>query len=219
LAGVFKLLMASAFCACALAACSSASPKGAGAGGPADAFSGASKAGADMPPITEDIAPVQGARRVLVVYFSQGSATRRVAEDLGELLGAEVERIVERKSRAGFFGFMGAGADATFGRATKIEAPSKDPTAYDAVVVCTPVWSWHLSPPVRSWLLLFKGRLPRSVFVAVSGDTAPEKIVAMMEKASGAKAAAYAGFSDRDFEPENRAAYVDKMSRLVAGFN
>ncbi|PKL09034.1 MAG: hypothetical protein CVV51_05825 [Spirochaetae bacterium HGW-Spirochaetae-7] len=199
-----------------LIGCSSAPAEGAGT----DASSGASKAGANMPSITQDMAPVRGAGTVLVVYFSQGSATKRVAEDLAALLGADIERIVEQKSRTGFFGFMGAGADSSLGKSTRIDTPVHDPVAYDAVVVCTPVWSWHLSPPVRTWLGLFKGKLPpRSVFVTVSGDTEPEKIVAMMEEASGAKPVAYAGFADRDFEQVNREAYLGKIRGLVTGLN
>lgn len=203
----------------ALIGCSSAPAKGgedAAAG--TDASSGASKAGADMPSITTDLTPADAAGRVLVVYFSQGSATKRVAEDLATLLGADIERIVELKTRKGFFGFMGAGAASTFGRSSKIQPLSRDPAAYDAVVVCTPVWSWHLSPPVRSWLGLFKGKLPPSVFVTVSGDTEPGKIVAMMEKASGTRPVAFAGFRDIDFEAENRKVYLEKIQGLVASF-
>ncbi len=197
-----------------LSACTSA-PKAAGA----DAVSGPSPAGGVVPSITSDIAPETGAGRTLVVYFSQGSATKRVAEDLALVYGADTERIIEKKARAGgFFGFMGAGADSSMGRATPIQAPKADPSAYDRVIVCTPVWAWRLSPPVRSWLKLMKGRLPRAAFVEVSAGTAPEKIVAMMEAASGKKADAYAGFVQGDFDEGNRAAYLGKIRALVEGF-
>jgi hypothetical protein len=38
-----------------------------------------------MPAIAGDIAPLEDGTRVLVVYFSQGSATKRVAEELAFL--------------------------------------------------------------------------------------------------------------------------------------
>ena len=75
--------------------------------------SSASKAGMDLPSITTDIMPKDVGKHILIVYFSQGNATKRVAEDLAALLKLPAtERIIELKSRASFFGFYsGAGAD------------------------------------------------------------------------------------------------------------
>ena len=156
-------------------------------------------------------------KRVLVVYFSQGNSTKRVAEDIAALFGADIERIVEKKQRKGrFFGIMGAGAASSMSRATPIEAPARDPSAYEAVVVCTPIWAWHLSPPVRSWLRLNKGKLPQlAAYVTVSHDTDPAKVVAAMVKESGRQPIASTGFADRDFEEGNRARYLEKI-RSVA---
>ncbi len=163
---------------------------------------------------------IESARRTLVVYFSQGNSTKRVAEDIAALLGADIERVVEKKARRwGFFGFMGAGAASSMGRATPIETPVRDPSAYEAVVVCTPVWAWHLSPPMRSWLRLYTGKLPQlAAYVTVSGDTDPAKIVAAMAKESGKQPTVFAGFADRDFEDGNRALYLEKIGSIVDPF-
>lgn len=203
---------------CLVSACAT---KG-GQGGEAEAVSGASGPAEAAAPgsaaIVEELAPIQGAK-VLVVYFSQGAATARVAQDLAALSGADVEQILEEKPRTmNFFGFMNAGRQATFGEASKIKPPALDPSAYEAVVVLTPVWSWNLSPPVRAWLRLMKGKLPaRLAFGTISGDTEPDKIVARMEKEAGAKARSFAGFGEKDFLPENRAAYVAKVAKLAEG--
>ena len=82
----------------------------------ADVISGASPAEVERPVTLEEIAPPELKARILVVYFSQGEAARRVAEDLALLLDADIERIIEKKNRKGFFGFMGAGADSSFKR-------------------------------------------------------------------------------------------------------
>jgi hypothetical protein len=178
-----------------------------------NATSGASAAGMRAALITDSIKPVEGGPRTLVVYYSQGSATRRVAEDLALIFGADVEAIAEKKARLmGFFGYMGAGFQATFGIASRIEAPVRDPADYGRVLILTPVWSWSLSPPVRAWLRLMKGRLPAAGFVTVSGDTKPDKIAAAMARESGATSLAVVGFSERDFLPENRGTYLAKIS-------
>ena len=182
----------------------------------ADVLSGGSKAGKEMAAIIADIPAVADGARTLVVYYSKGSATKRVAEDLAAIFGADIEIVVEQKERTmGLFGFMGAGYQATFGVASPIAAPTADPSAYSRLIVLTPVWSWNLSPPMRSWLRLMKGKLPRAAFVTVSGDTKPDKIVAAMEKESGAVPVVFEGFGDKDFAPENRAAYLAKVGKIV----
>ena len=183
--------------------------------GKSDAVSGPSPAVASGTAITESIEAPTNLGRVLVVYFSQGNATRTVAEDLAALTGADLELLVEKKSRNGFFGFMGAGKDATFKIATPIEKPRYSPSDYDTVFVCTPVWSWNLSPPVRTWLRTFRGTIPQAVYVTVSGDTDPDKIVRSMAKESGVEPSRFAGFAERDFYPENRAGYIQKIEGLV----
>jgi hypothetical protein len=200
----FPFLLVLAAGLCLLSACSTAPAK-------ADASSGASPAGKTVRSAAPPSAPDLSGKRTLVVYFSQGSATRQVAEDLAAIFGAKTERIVEKKSRAGFFGFMGAGADSSMGASTPIDAPVLDPADFERVIVCTPVWAWRLTPPVRTWLGLMRGRLPDCGYVVVSGDTSPEKIVPMMVKASGKVPRAIAGFVQKDFEAGNEAVYSGKL--------
>lgn len=201
----------------AAAALAATGCRSAPAQGKTEVVSGASTAGNSAPALSGAIAPLEDGPRVLVVYFSQGSATRRVAEDLAALLRADVEPIVEKKQRKwGFFGFMAAGAASSFGRATPIQPPVLDPSRYEGLVVCTPIWAWHMAPPVRTWLRAHKGKLPAlSAFVTVSGDTDPARVVAAMAKESGRQPVAFAGFADRDFDAANSSAYVGKIASIV----
>ena len=152
----------------------------------------------------------------LVVYYSRSGKTKKVAEDLAGRLGADLEAIADRKPRAeGFFGYMNCGRQASFRIASAIKDPSRDPATYDKVVVLTPVWSWNVSPPVRTWLRLMKGKIRTAVFVTVSGNTEPEKIVAEMTKESGLQPLAVASFVASDFAPENSAVYEAKVAKIV----
>jgi len=180
-----------------------------------DAVSGPSPAAQAGSAITDAIKAVPDHGKVLVVYFTQGAATRTVAEDLAALTGADVEVIIEKKTRKGFFGFMGAGMNASFKTATPIEKPVYDPANYDTVFVCTPVWAWNLCPPVRTWLRMFNGSVRKAAFATVSGDTEPDKIVKAMSKESGVEPFAFVGFSESDFYPENRGTYIGKIAKLV----
>lgn len=183
--------------------------------GKPDATTGPSPA-AEAAPAAAELPPVSPSGRVLVVYYSQGNAARRVAQDIAGLLGADLEEIRETKPRTGFFGYAGAGARATFKMSSRIEPQVRDPAAYDAVYVLTPVWSWSLSPPVRAWLKAKAGKLRSAAFVTVSGDTRPDGIARDMARTARVEPFVVQGFSERDFYPENRGTYLAKVAALVA---
>jgi hypothetical protein len=180
-----------------------------------DAVSGASVSGISGTGTVSNLEALKTGKRILVAYFSQGANTTRVGEELAELLGADAERIIEKTDRSGFFGFLSAGADSSMGKPGNIEAPSRDPSAYDLVIVCTPVWAWHVSPPAHAYLALTKEHLPSVAFVVVSAATEPQEIVKSMEKISGKAAVASVGFVDEDFSAKNRARYDAKLADFL----
>jgi hypothetical protein len=189
-----------------LVCCRSASPPEG-----SDAVSGASVTGESTKQAASSFEAVKTDKRILIAFFSQGANTKRVAEELESLLGADIERIVEKTNRKGFFGFLSAGADSSMGKIGNIETPSRDPSAYDIVIVCTPVWAWKVTPPVRAYLTLMRERLPKVAFVVVAGGTAPEGIVKSMEEIAGKAALGYAGFVNEDFSAKNRSRYDQKI--------
>lgn len=178
----------------------------------AEAVSGPSVVTQTDTAITSRVSLVKGAGKVLVVFFSQGTAGRRIAEDIAALTNADIEEIQEKKKSSGYFF---TGFNATFGIATPIQSPERTPEDYEIVFVCTPIWSWSLCPPVRSWLRLFKGKLPKAAFITVSGDTDPKKVVKTMTKESGREPFAYVGFIEKDFELSNFDVYAKKIAELV----
>ncbi|MEN3056273.1 MAG: flavodoxin family protein [Candidatus Methanosuratincola petrocarbonis] len=88
----------------------------------------------------------------LVVYYSRTGNTRKVADKLASLLGCELAEIVDLKNRKGPFGFLGAGYSAYARKLTKIKPPDKDPSAYDLIIVGTPIWAGNITPAVRTYL-------------------------------------------------------------------
>ena len=100
--------------------------------------------------------------KALVVYYSNSGTTRTVAKKIAETLGADVEEIVERKRRAplldeqgkpvGGMGMAKAAMPAVLGLGSSIEPGKADPSAYDTIIVGTPVWAGSLVPAVRSYL-------------------------------------------------------------------
>jgi flavodoxin len=168
-----------------------------------------------MPLITQDIAPKDVGKHILIVYYSQGNSAKRVAEDLATLLKADTERIIELKARTGFFGFLGAGADSSMKKSTAIAPPAKDPSVFDMVIICTPIWAGHMAPPIRTRLTLMKGKMRNGIFITVSGATKPDRIVKEMATASGAIPIGYLGFVQKDFDKANRGVYLNKMKEVI----
>lgn len=205
------LLASTIFGTLVLDSCASSSAKEG-----ASVVSAPSALAGSRPSILAEIAPARDSGKTLVAYYSQGEATRWVAEDLADIFGADIEQVVEKRQRkTNFLGFMSSGFQASFGIPGSIEKPAKNPAAYDKVFVLTPIWSWNLAPPMRAWLKANKGKLPKCAFLTVSGDTKPDKVAGVMAKVSGAEPAAFAGFAERDFKPENRASYVEKLKIVV----
>jgi flavodoxin len=122
--------------------------------------------------------------RVLVVCYSRGGATRRVAKQLAESLGADLDEITESESRAGLWGYVRSALEAVCKGIPAVETRT-DPRDYDQVIIGTPVWAGVMSSPVRSYLLLNHRRLPSVAFFAVMGGQGAEAVLREMQVACG----------------------------------
>lgn len=119
--------------------------------------------------------------RILVVYYSRTGKTREVAEDIVKNLGCDSEQIVDTKKRGGPLGFLTAGRDSGRGSLTTIEVPKKDPSAYDLVIVGTPVWNNTVSTPVRTYLSMNKGKIAKAAFFLTQDRKESETFDVMQE--------------------------------------
>ncbi|MFH0892071.1 MAG: flavodoxin domain-containing protein [Candidatus Falkowbacteria bacterium] len=111
--------------------------------------------------------------KTLIVYYSRTKTTKKVAEALAQKLEADLEEIIDKKDRAGAFGYLSAGRDATRRYLTDIEPAKKAAGDYDLVIIGTPIWSWNLSTPVRTYLsenkeILYK--IKTAFFSTMSGS-------------------------------------------------
>jgi menaquinone-dependent protoporphyrinogen IX oxidase len=113
--------------------------------------------------------------KVLVVFYSRTGSTKKVADELKNQLEADIDEITEPIGRGGPIGWIKSGRDASRRTIVEINKPKVDPSTYDLVVVGSPVWSWTLSSPVRSYLSLMREKLPRVAFFCTEdgniGDT------------------------------------------------
>jgi flavodoxin len=130
------------------------------------------------------------AGRILVVCYSRGGTTLRVAAQLAEALGADLERIGEPGSRAGLLGFARSAFEALARGVPTIET-RRDPREYDLVVLGTPVWAHTMAAPVRTYILSHPGQLRRAAFFAVmrghGGEQTLRELLAACEAPDAAR--------------------------------
>jgi flavodoxin len=156
-------------------------------------------------------------KKILVVYYSRTGNTERVGKDIAECFGADIEKVVDKKNRKGFFGFIGAGQAATFKRRTRIEPLKRDPSQYDIIIIGTPIWALSMTPAIRTYLTQTKGKLKSVAFFVTSAGTSAKKIVASMEKLSGKKSLNAVGFVSEELEDNTK--YSAKLAKFLEFFS
>ncbi len=125
------------------------------------------------------------ASRILVVCYSRGGTTLRVAEHVAEALGAELERIEEGTARTGLGGWARSALEAAAKGLPTIRT-TKDPRAYDLVILGSPVWVGTMASPIRTYIYTHPGQLRSASFFAVMGGSGGEDAIREMQLACDA---------------------------------
>jgi flavodoxin len=137
-------------------------------------------------------------QRTLVVYYSRSGTTRKVAEALAEMLGGDVDEIVEIRGRSGMFGYLRSLVEARRQISSPIGPEKRDPSAYDLVIVGTPVWAWSVSSPVRAYLMATRERLPNAAFFCTLGGAGDARAFAQMQSIASRVPRAVCAIAARD---------------------
>lgn len=125
------------------------------------------------------------AHKVLVVFYSRSGTTRRAAEAIARLLGGDLEEIYDTRNRQGLLGYLRCGFEAMLGRTPRLEGPRREPSAYDLVVIGTPVWVSSVSSPVRTYLAQEKGRFKQVAFFVTQGGGYNRQVFRQMAELVG----------------------------------
>ncbi len=119
--------------------------------------------------------------RTLVVYYTRSGHTRTAAQAIARALdGADVEEIRDDADRSGWRGYLRSGREAIRRERATLAWPGRDVSAYDLVVVGTPVWFSSLSSPVRAWLHDHRSELQHAAFFLTHGGTGAERVFSQM---------------------------------------
>ncbi|MBN1157568.1 hypothetical protein JXA85_08165, partial [Candidatus Woesearchaeota archaeon] len=105
-------------------------------------------------------------------YYSRTGTTRKAALLIAKELKADIDEIIDKKPRKGFFGYLTSGRDAMKKKLTTIET-NKTPAGYDLVVLGGPVWGWTICPAIRTFLA--QNKLKTTALFCTMGGSGSEK--------------------------------------------
>jgi multimeric flavodoxin WrbA len=142
-----------------------------------------------------DTSRAQG-QKILVAYYSMTGNTARVARDIAARTGADLESLRDPSHGTGFFGFIKASVDTLRGSVPKVGPLTRDITGYDLTIIGTPVWARRMTPAIRAYLQITRGRL-----------------LPALERAAAAKALASAGFNQQELK--NPGVYDAKLTAFL----
>ena len=134
-------------------------------------------------------APKEEAPKVLVLFYSQTSNTKAVAQEIATRLGADMEEIVAVNPYDGDFQVTIERClqEREQGTATEIQPITADINKYDIIFIGYPVWFGTYAPPVATFLdqtdLSGKKIVPFCTFGSGGLDSSVRDLVAKQPKA------------------------------------
>lgn len=103
----------------------------------------------------------------LVVYFSRMGYVKKQAMEEANRTGAFLYEIRAAKRTEGTLGFWWCGRYGMHRWAMPIEPITVDVTQYDHVTICSPIWVFALSAPVRSFCQQASGKIKEADYILV----------------------------------------------------
>jgi flavodoxin len=125
--------------------------------------------------------------KTLVIFYSRTGVTKKLADFLAQKLGAETEEIKDTINRAGITGYLLAGRDGMQRKLTKLETSKLNPADFDLVIIGTPIWSWNMSAPVRTYLEEHKDQFKQVAFFCTMGGSGDDTAFKEMGEIIGKK--------------------------------
>ena len=98
--------------------------------------------------------PKKEAQKVLVLYYSQTSNTKAVAEEIAKKLNADIEEVVPTTPYDGDFQatIERSMKDREEGKVPEIKPLAADVSKYDVIFIGYPIWFGTYAPPVATFL-------------------------------------------------------------------
>ena len=118
----------------------------------------------------------------LIAYYSRTNITKKLAEDMAEKIGADIEEVTTTENYDGKIGYARAGKHAISEKIVEIGEQKHDPEDYDVVYLGTPVWVGKSSTPLISYIKNNEGKFSEVRFFATAGSRGFETTFEQLEE-------------------------------------
>jgi flavodoxin len=123
--------------------------------------------------------------KTLVVFYSRTGYTSTIARAIAAACNADLEQIHDVRSRKGFWGYWRSAREALKRIPAPILPPSKDPAAYNVVVIGGPVWASHVCAPLRSYIQAQRDKFRAVALFVTYGGNGADKVLTEMAQLCG----------------------------------
>jgi flavodoxin len=125
--------------------------------------------------------------KTLILFYSRTGTTKIVAEKMAAALSSEIEEVIDKKDRSGPIGYFTGGRDAFKKSLTNIGPIKNEITAYDLIIIGTPVWAGTMAPAIRTLIMAHKQNFKKLAFFTTQGGERVQKVLGDMEVLTGVK--------------------------------
>lgn len=157
--------------------------------------------------------------RILVVDYSRTGNTHKVGAAIAKACDADLEEIRDSRPRRGLWGWIRSAREAMRAMPAEIRPTKRDPASYDLVVVGSPVWTGHVSSPMRSYLTQRRGSFARLALFVTEGGSGGPRALAEMASLAGRQAAATMELRARELGddlPSSIGSFVEQVRRAAS---
>lgn len=158
--------------------------------------------------------------RALVVYYSRTDTTRKAAQSLAEMLGADIAEIRCDRYTLGALGYMRAAFDSVRGARPAVQVPAAADAVYDLVVIAAPIWAGYPAAPMRSFLAGRKPHRGRVAVLLTHLGSPPDKAFALLDAELGRPADTTLALRQSDIQDGKASTelheFVDRLKRASA---
>lgn len=110
-------------------------------------------------------------KRVLVVYYSRTGFTKKAVLDAAKYFNCDIESLIDKTSRKGFWGYIKAAFCAVTKKDTNLEDIKYSPKNYEIVILATPVWVSSLSCAIKTYIKEYGKEIKRAALLTTSGSS------------------------------------------------
>jgi len=152
--------------------------------------------------------------KILVAYYSRTGHNQVLANKIAETLNADLEEVIDLKSRKGIVGWIMGGRDSMTKQLTKIKKTTKNPADYDLTILISPLWVGTAAPAMREYVTENKDKFQSIAVASVSGDGRPQAVVSDIEELSGLKLVSAFHISDAEFKNDYKQKFEDFIQSI-----